>query len=88
MSEVFSEFCDARRCDTCIYGALYGGYECEQKWLAEHDTKVRADAIKEYRSKLRKRFFEYYDEHDYPCLSDITEILDDCEMKLKEQSHE
>lgn len=59
--------------------------KCAEKQLAEHDAKVREDAIKEYKSKLRKQFLEYYDEHGYPCLSDIREILDDCEMKLKEQ---
>lgn len=59
-----------------------------QEVLKEHDDKIRADAIKEYKSKLRKQFIKYYDEHDYSFLSDIIEILDDCEMELKEQSHE
>ena len=44
----------------------------------------RADAIKEYKSALRKQFLNY-DEHGCPCLSDIMEIIDDAEIELKEQ---
>lgn len=63
-------------------------WKCAEKQLAKYEAKVRADVIKEYKSKLRKQFLEYYDKHGYPCLSDIMEILDDCEIELKEQKNE
>lgn len=81
MSEVFSEFCDARRCDTCMYGALYGGYECEQKWLAEHDAKVRAEVLEEYRKWVIDQPFCDISPCDGKCI--------DCFIRMeKEQKNE
>lgn len=68
MSEVFSEFCDARICDTCAYGNRDGGYECEHKWLAEHDAKVRAEAIDEVLSSMHEMYA-----HNLYCLADMCE---------------
>lgn len=52
MNEVFGKFCDARQCDTCIYREMKTVYECEYEWLAEHDTKVRAEVIEFISDKL------------------------------------
>ena len=55
------------------------GHNC----LSDAYELGKADAIKEYKSALQKQFLNY-DEHGCPCLSDVLEILDDCEIELKE----
>lgn len=82
MSEVFSEFCDARKCDTCKYMES-SGYDCEYKWLAEHDAKVRAEAIDEFLLKLS-------DEISFRSISDrigCMEIFRGIAEELKEQKN-
>lgn len=44
----------------CFYGDDYTCAECIERMLAEHDAKVRADAIEEFVNTLCKESFSAY----------------------------
>ena len=64
-------------------------WEKETKWdlQREHDAKVRADVIEEYKLTLLEEFDLYEHKHGYPCMGDINEILNDTAEQMKEQKN-
>lgn len=65
--------------------ALVQGKKNDYPYIKLAFEKCKSDTIAEYKAKVLAQFIKYDDEHGYPCIADIIEILDCVEIEIKEQ---